>query len=96
MEEKENKCNCQDEKGIPRCQIIQNEYKGNLEHMREVIHAIKDGERISEEAFIKSMEFVYREGWGDCFAWSGEVSGKETLKEFFKILPIKRYGRNSK
>lgn len=78
---------------IPRCQRIQNEYKCNLHYLKETIYEIKHGNPISEESFIKCMEFIYREGWGDCFAWQGEVPGNQTLKEFLDILPIKRYGR---
>ena len=78
---------------IPRCQQIQNEYKGNLINLRETIAEIKQGNPIPIKAFIRSMEFVYKEGWGDCFMWSGEISGEITRKEFFDILPIKRYSR---
>lgn len=78
---------------IPRCQQIHNEYKDNLTHLREIIHAIKSDELINIDGFIRCMEFVYREGWGDCFSWNGEISGSQTLEEFLEILPIERYGR---
>lgn len=80
---------------IPRCQRIQNEYKENFYILQEVINAIELNQSIGMEMFIKCMEFLYREGWGDCFMWQGEVPGETTMKEFLKILPIKRYGRNS-
>jgi len=79
---------------IPRCQRIQNEYKGNLIYLRETIAEIKAGHPITIEIFEKCMKFIYQEGWGDCFMWDGEVSGEETRKEFFETLNINRYGRN--
>lgn len=80
-------------KEIPRCQKIQNEYKKNFSNLRETIAEIKNGNPIPLQAFIDCMSFVYREGWSDCFGWSGEISGEETRKEFFDTLPIERYGR---
>ena len=78
---------------IPRCQQIQIDYKGNLNNLRETIAEINNGRSISLETFKKCMEFLYREGWADCFMWNGEVPGETTRKEFFEILNIDRYGR---
>lgn len=78
---------------IPRCQRIQNAYKEDFHILKETINSIEMGEPIHMEMFIRCMEFLYREGWGDCFMWSGEVPGETTMKEFLKILPIERYGR---
>ena len=81
------------EKKLCRCQEIQNEYKRNFHILKEVIHEIKQGNPINIECFIECMAFVYREGWGDCFGWQGDVPGNQTLKEFLDLLPIERYGR---
>jgi hypothetical protein len=78
---------------IPHCQQIQIEYKGNLHMLKEVIYAVRNGQTISFENFKTCMEFIYREGWGDCFMWNGELSGETTRKEFFEILNINRYRR---
>lgn len=78
---------------IPRCQQIQNEYKAGLSNLRETIAEIKQGHPIPIEAFVDSMSFIYREGWGDCFGWQGDVAGEETRREFFEILNIERYKR---
>jgi hypothetical protein len=83
-------------KEIPRCQQIQIEYKTNLYSLQETISSINNGDPISIDMFKKCMEFLYREGWCDCFLWDGEISGEQTRKEFFKILDIERYGRNDK
>jgi hypothetical protein len=79
---------------IPHCQKVQLEYKANLNLLREFCAAIKDGQPPAYEVFISCMEFIYREGWGDCFLWDGQIPGEMTREEFFKIIPIKRYGRN--
>jgi hypothetical protein len=86
-------CNCKNKEDIPRCQQIHNEYKAGLTNLREVIAEIKNGNPIPINAFVDSMSFVYREGWGDCFAWAGEISGKQTRDEFFEVLQINRYAR---
>lgn len=86
-------CDCEKNDGIPRCQKIQIEYKQNLTILQETVAEIKNGNPISIENFVNCMSFIYREGWGDCFNWNGEVSGAETREEFFKILNIDRYGR---
>jgi hypothetical protein len=84
------------ENKIPLCQQIQNEYKSNLNVLREVVAEIDHGGKIQIEDFIKCMSFVYREGWGDCFHWNGEISGEQTRNEFYEILKIDRYGRLQK
>ena len=81
-------------KEIPRCQQIQIEYKANLNILQETIASIDNGNPISMNMFKKCMEFLYREGWSDCFLWDGQVSGQQTREEFFKILDIERYSRN--
>ncbi len=86
-------CNCKDKNNIPRCQKIQNEYKAGITNLRETIAEIKNGNPIPIEAFVDCMSFVYREGWGDCFGWQGDVAGEQTRKEFFEVLQIERYGR---
>jgi len=86
-------CNCKNENGIPRCQQIQNEYKASLLNLKETIAEIKQGNPISIETFVDCMSFVYREGWGDCFNYQGDVAGEQTRKEFFDVLQIERYGR---
>lgn len=83
----------EEENKIPNCQRIQIEYKSNLLMLKETISEIQQGNPINMEMFTKCMEFVYREGWGDCFMWSGEVPGNTTLTEFLEILKIDRYGR---
>jgi len=84
---------CNSEDGIPRCQKIHMEYKNEFSHLRETIHELKQGEQITMESFTRCMEFIYKEGWGDCFNWQGELPGETTLDEFFELLPIQRYGR---
>jgi hypothetical protein len=81
-------------KKIPSCQQIQNEYKKGLINLRETIAEIKQGNSIPMETFVNCMSFIYREGWGDCFCWQGDIAGEETRKEFFEILQIERYGRS--
>lgn len=89
-------CNCKDKYNIPRCQRIHNEYKSNFSNLKETIAEIKNGNTIPIEAFIDCMSFVYKEGWGDCFGWQGDVNGEQTRKEFFEVLQIERYGRFNK
>jgi len=79
-----------------RCQRIQQEYKGNLYLLSEVVHAALNDRPIGIDNLTNAMAFIYREGWGDCFMWDGQISGEKTRKEFFEILKIDRYGRNMK
>jgi len=73
-----------EETKIPRCQQIQNEYKSNFSNLKETIYEIQQGNPITEECFIDCMSFLYREGWGDCFGWQGDLPGEQTRKEFFE------------
>lgn len=63
-------CDCNNNNdNIPRCQQIQNEYKNNLNILRETINEINQSNAISIDDFVNCMSFVYREGWGDCFLY---------------------------